>query len=269
VREARYLVQTLTETCVACHSRLPSSSAPRSAAFAHELEEEKLPLDQRAKLAYATRQFDLAAELYEEMIRSGKYSANDLDMAGHLDDYLELSLRVLDEPREALAALETLEKRKDLSPALRQDLTAWIASLRELTTTKPHGSALDRAKTLLGHETERAELEFSRGELVNYLEASGLLHRALERGMAGDRAEAYYLLGWIETRIGRTYWLSQAEAYLETAIRLAPGQPVAQNAYSLLEEFLVAGYTGSGGTHVPPDIQAKLDSLRWVAFPES
>lgn len=268
IREARYLVQTLTETCVACHSRLPSSSAPRSAAFARELERENLPLDERAKLAYATRQFDVAAELYEKMIRSKDYSANDLDMAGHLDDYLELTLRVLREPAEALSTFEGFAKRKDLSPALREDVTAWIASLQRLVKNPPRGNAVERARELLGDDTERGDLSFSRTKLVEHLEASGLLHRALESGMAGDRAEAYYLLGWIETRIGRTYWLSQAEAYLETAIRLAPGRPVAQEAYSLLEEFLVAGYTGSGGTHVPPDIQAKLDQLRWIAYPE-
>lgn len=268
VRESRYLVQTLTETCVACHSRLPSGSAPRSAAFAAELESEHLPLEQRAKLAYATRQFDLAAELYERMIRGKEYSANDLDLSGHLDDYLELTLRVLREPGEALATLETFATRKDLSPALREDVTAWIASLHRLVESPPKGNAIERARALLHAETLSGELAFSRADLVEHLEASGLLHRALDRGMAGNRAEAYYLLGWIETRIGRTYWLSQAEAYLETAIRLAPGTPVAVDAYTLLEEFLVAGYTGSGGTHVPPDIQAKLDTLRWIAFPD-
>ena len=35
-----YLVQTLTETCVACHSRLPGSSAPRSEAFVHDVDVE-------------------------------------------------------------------------------------------------------------------------------------------------------------------------------------------------------------------------------------
>ena len=66
-KEARYLVQTLVETCVACHSRLPADSAPRSQAFAEEEATKALPLDQRAKLAYATRQFALAQKLYEEL----------------------------------------------------------------------------------------------------------------------------------------------------------------------------------------------------------
>ena len=48
-------------------------------------------------------------------------------------------------------------------------------------------------------------------------------------------------------------------------LRLAPGQPIARKAYGLLDEFLVAGYSGSGGTHVPPDLHAKLEQLRRIA----
>lgn len=268
-RETRYLVQTLTETCVACHSRLPAGSAPTSASFTGELATQDLPIDSRAKLAYATRQFDVAAELYEKMITDGEMSANDLDLNGYLDDYLELSLRVLRDPEGPLETLRTFAKRKDLSPALQEDVAAWITSLEKLVKGKPEGDALERAEKLLGVGTQEAHLEFSRAELVDHLEASGLLHRALESGLEGDdRAEAYYLLGWIETRIGRSYWLSQAEAYLETAIRLDPGGDTGERAYLLLEEFLVAGYSGSAGTHVPPDIQTKLDTLRHVAMPE-
>lgn len=71
--------------------------------------------------------------------------------------------------------------------------------------------------------------------------------------------------GVIESRIGRSFWLSQAEAYLETAIRLAPGKPVARNAYGLLAEYLTAGYSGSAGTNLPPDVREKLEVLRGIS----
>ena len=265
VREARYLVQTLTETCVACHSRLPSGSAPTSAAVTAELEAGDLPLEQRAKLAYATRQFDVTADLYEAMLVSEP--PNTLDLSGQVDDYLELTLRVLRNPERAREALLAFAARDDLSPALREDVNAWTAGLAELRGAESNGDAPARAQALVARE-KSGGLTFSRSELPAYLEASGMLHRALAGGLVGEeRAEAYYLLGWIETRIGKSYWLSQAEAYLETAIRVAPRSEVAGLAYALLEEFLVVGYTGSGGTHVPPELQAKLDTLRWIAQP--
>jgi mono/diheme cytochrome c family protein len=263
-REARYLVQTLTETCVACHSRLPSGSAPRSDEFVRETRDLDLSLPERAKLAYATRQFDVAAELYQALFSSREVSANDLDLNGHLADYLELEIRVLRDLERPAATLTRFRQRSDLSPALRADVEAWIAALNAAAARSPSGSPIDDARALLGPEGAEPA---AGGLLVEGLEASGLLHRALAAGTLAmrDRAEAYYVLGVIETRIGRSYWLSEAEAYLETAIRLAPGEPVAQRAYALLDEYLVAGYSGSGGTHVPPDIQAKLEQLRRLA----
>jgi tetratricopeptide (TPR) repeat protein/mono/diheme cytochrome c family protein len=264
-REARYLVQTLVETCVACHSRLPAASAPRSEAFAKSAAELHLDLEERAKLAYATRQFDVAEGLYEELLRSAT-PAGDIDLGGHLDDYLELEVRVRREYAKPARALEAFSRRTDLYPALKTDLTHWIAALNELAARKSQAPSLAEARELVAPHGETSEFVNERTELVEHLEASGILHRLLDTGISGsDRAEAYYLLGLIETRVGRSYWMSQAEAYLETAIRLAPGEPVAQRAYDLLDDYLTAGYSGSGGTFLPPDIADKLELLRGIA----
>jgi hypothetical protein len=264
-REARYLVQTLVETCVACHSRLPATSAPRSEAFAKKAADLELGLEERAKLAYATRQFDVAEGVYEELLRSPTPAA-DIDLGGHLDDYLELEVRVRREYRKPALALEGFSRRGDLYPALKADVAHWIAALRELAARPSDTPSLAEARALVAPPGEDAEPVNERMQLVEHLEASGILHRLLDTGISGgDRAEAYYLLGLIETRIGRSYWMSQAEAYLETAIRLAPGQPVAQQACDLLDDYLTAGYSGSGGTFLPPDIAEKLELLRGIA----
>src|SRR5262249_56679330 len=119
---------------------------------------------------------------------------------------------------------------------------------------------------ILQVEKQRPEVD-ERDALVEYLDASALLHRFVADGRPPhtDQAEAYYWLGLIETRIGRSFWLSQAEAYLETAIRLAPGTPVAARSYALLEDFLTNGYSGSGGQHLPPDVRDKLALLKQIS----
>lgn len=265
-REARYLVQTLTETCVACHSRLPSESAPRSAAFVRDVTMAELPIAKRAKLAYATRQFDVALELYERVLADRELPANEIDMGDHLDDYLELAIRVKRDPQRAASALTAFARRDDVSSRLREEVEGWLAALAKIPPVGDTGDPLRRARDLVVAGGEH--IEGDRRKLIEYFEASGVLHRALEGPLQdAQRAEAYYLLGLIETRTARTYWLSQAEAHLETAIRLAPGQPIAMDAYHLLEEFLVSGYTGTAGMHVPPDVGEKLDQLRWIAEP--
>jgi hypothetical protein len=267
VREARYLVQTLAETCVACHSRLQSGDAPRSSAFLANADVEKLPLRQRAKLAYATRQFDEALVLYEQLLADRTVPAGDIDLEGHLDDYLELVIRVRNDPARADRALARFAERPDLSPALRRELVRWRASLQSIAKRGKVAAPVAEARIEVERvEAQRPEVD-ERDALVEYIDASALLHRYVADGQPphSDQAEAYFLLGVIETRIGRSFWLSQAEAYLETAIRLAPGEPIAADAYALLEDFLMAGYSGSGGTHVPTDVREKLELLREIS----
>jgi hypothetical protein len=74
-------------------------------------------------------------------------------------------------------------------------------------------------------------------------------------------AEAYYLLGAVETRIGQSFWESPADFYLEMAIRMAPGSDSGRKAYAMLEEETVLGFTGSGGEHLPDEERARLDEL--------
>jgi mono/diheme cytochrome c family protein len=263
--QARYLIQELTETCAACHSRLPSGSAPLSAEFISGVAVVELPLEQRAQLAFATRQFDVALETYEEMLTSRQIRANDLHLGGHLVDYLELLIRVRRDRDRAADVLAQFGRRDDLSPALADEVKNWSSALASLPAAKPRGSEIAVARQLATQPAGPLNWEGA-DRLIENLEASSLLHRALEGGLPRtERAEAYYLLGLIETRIGRSYWRSEAEAYLETAIRMAPGEPVAADAYSLLEEFLVSGFTGSAGTQIPPDIDQKLDALRRIA----
>jgi hypothetical protein len=97
--------------------------------------------------------------------------------------------------------------------------------------------------------------------------ASGLLHRRVKLGKpAPASAEAYYLLGVTELRIGSSAWLTEPEAYLEAAIRAAPASPAARRAYVVLEESTLLGYTGSGGEgELPPEAASWLAELRRLA----
>jgi len=262
VREARQLVQIMTETCIACHSRLPAErDAPRSEAFLRDEEVERLPLEGRAKLAYATRNFAAAVVLYERLLAAPPPSATWLDHEGYLDDYLELSIRVRRDWQRPVEPLAAFARRGDLSPSLAEEVARWRSALERLRSGSGVAS-LEEVQALVGRSADAAD---PRDWLVEYLQASGFLHARLEQGIpTGERARAYELLGVLESRIGRSFWLSQAEAFLEAAIRLAPGTPVAARAYELLDDALVAGYA-SRDSELPPDIQRRLDELREVA----
>jgi hypothetical protein len=109
---------------------------------------------------------------------------------------------------------------------------------------------------------DRARFPDDRDALVYDLAASGELHRFADATPPGpDVAFAYFQLGEIESRVGRTFWLSQTDIYLEASIRMAPGAPFAGKALAELRDFLVSGYTGSEGRQVPADVQRRLAEL--------
>jgi hypothetical protein len=265
VDEARFLLHAMTQTCVACHSRLASKRASSLASrFVLEKDIAALPLDERAKLEVATRQFDSAAETYAALFASPDSSPADLDRQGHFDDYLELCIRVLEDYRAPTAVLDRVAARGDVADPLRSNLRGWIDALRTVPTLDAGSPPRQRATLLLKRAEEVSRFPNERIALVYYFAASSLLNRYVNERPPEGRgvAEAYYLLGTIESRVGRSFWVSQTEPFLEAAIRLAPSEPFAEQAYALLEEFLVSGYTGSAGTNVPPEVKRRLLALR-------
>jgi hypothetical protein len=267
-REAQFELHAFTENCVACHSRLPDPhDAALSSHFMDETEIAALPLPERATLAMATRQFDRALATHEAMLTAPEFDVNSLDLIGYLDDYIEVNVRVKRDFERPARALAPFAQRPDLRAGLRSDLNQWVTDLKTYQSALPvEGFEAGRQ---LAKETEAASGKGGEHALlVRYEVASGALLRYLASLPDGDphAAEAYYWLGVIESRVGRSFWLSQTEPYLEAAIRTSPpGDPVAPKAYALLEEFLVGAYTGSSGEHVPPDVKARLAELKRLA----
>jgi hypothetical protein len=262
--EARFLLLELSDHCAACHSRLPDAREhPVGRRLVDDPRVAALAPDERVNLEVATRQFDRALAGYEALFADPARPPADLDLEGQVDGYLEVVVRVQNDPERALRTFSALAQRKDLPPALRENVAAWIASLRALRGRSFPGAPLAEARALVAEAQDVSRHPDDRSALVLYLAASGILHRfSAGEPSRAELAEACYLLGVIESRVGRSFWLSQTEFFLEQAIRLAPQKPFANDAYELLEEFLISGYGGMQASELPPEPRARLDELR-------
>jgi tetratricopeptide (TPR) repeat protein len=262
VAESRFLLRHLTDTCIACHSRLPDDRPhPLGRRLIEDPAIAALPPEERVQLEVATRQFELALSTYESIFADPATSLVEFDLTGNFESYLEVCLRVQEDPERAISHLEKLAARDDLPKRLVGQLKTWIESLQALQKAD-HGPPLERARSLIRTDAETLR-QLHASELVPLIAASGVLQRyvASPSNSRRDQGEAYFLLGVIESRIGRTLWAWQTEHLLETAIHLGPTEPYADEAFDLLEEFLVSGYSGSSGTHVPADVRQRLDDL--------
>lgn len=262
---SRFVLHQLTENCFACHSRLPS---PRrfdlGKHFIEGIKIERLPLKDRVRLQVATRQFDAALEMYEAIFRSPSMAPAQMSLTGAFGDYLKLSLRVRNDFARAIATLEGFRQRPDMPRYLTDYIVSWVEALKELQHRKVRGDPLTRARTLIREGQSRNRFPADRQGLLHFVVASSVLHRYLDSGPTnkGQLSEAYYLLGVTESYISRSFWISETEFFLESAIRLDPKSPLAEKAYVFLEEYTIAGYTGSLGLDLPPDVRAHLEELR-------
>jgi hypothetical protein len=269
--DARFVALHLTESCVGCHSRLPSD---KDAPFAAKLVDDKklrdLSPSERARLAVATRQFDKSLDLYESVLTSPPPPEGEATRGADLTEYLIVAVRVKHDPERAARLLEKLDRRPETAPDVRRELDPWVVTLRsqgKVLTEKP---SLARARSFVEAGRRARPYSFSRAGLIDDLLASSILHGLLEdpKQPTAERAETYYLLGLTDAQVRASPWLSDAAWYLTSAIQTAPHTPLAEKAFDAYEDMTLLSWTGSAGIDVPPDVAAELDRLRALAGPK-
>jgi len=259
---AAFLVQQITEDCIGCHTRLPDDvDSPVAKGFVDETLFAELPLEPRASLQMATRRFDDARLTLEQLLASDEHAALLLNA---LTDYLVVNLRVKRDFERPVAVLEAFATRDDAWPTLRRAVRAWAAALPELAPVVAAEPDLATARRILEQGKALSPVERDHMPLVHWVAASSVLERFIERGGAepAELGEAYYLLGLIEARIGRQYWVTPAPFLLESSIRLAPGEDFAEEAYAILETELLAAWEGTETEELPPEDAERLRELR-------
>jgi hypothetical protein len=265
--ESRFLLQQLTDNCFLCHSRVPSSRPfPLGKHLLDHIPMSQLSPHERVRLAVAARQFDTALTTCEALFRSDDISATEIDLMAFFEDYMRIAIRVNHDFVRVLKALETFRQRPDVPRYLDQQLTGWIDSLKALQNDMGQGDELVRGRDLILQGQRQNRFLADRQGLVYFIAASSLLHRYVNTATKSkpQLAEAYYYLGVAESYVPRTSWISETEFLLETAIRLAPTSKYGKKAFAFLEEYLIVGYSGSSGLHLPSDVKRRLDDLRQI-----
>jgi tetratricopeptide (TPR) repeat protein len=264
---AQFSILQMTEYCVECHSRSPiPSDSPLSKGFVSSEQFEQLELEERARLQFATREFEAGLDTLDRLFASRDVPAAEL--LGAATNYLVVSLRVKQDFERPVAALRTLASRPDLWTYLRLDVERWIEALGSLAprVDLSKSAPIEDAVAILSDAREIIRFPSDRQALVHYVVASTILQRFIEQASTNtEKARAYYLLGLTESRIGRSYWLALPEFFLETAIRLDPAGEAALQAYALIEEETYFAYSfdsEEGEIELPMDVERRLADLR-------
>lgn len=258
---AGFLVRQMVENCIACHSRLRDrEERPLAAGLLQASELVTLPFEEKAALQMATRRFDDALVSLEHRLQEPDYPAL---MLGALTDYLVVSIRVKGDYERPIPVLRRFAARDDVWAALREDVEFWIESLPRLHDRVAGDPDFEVARALVEEARGLDPFPGSHRSLAHLVVASAVLERfVFAHGERDARsAEAYYLRGVIEASIGRNLWVTAGPFMLETAIRMAPSEPFAREAYGLLEQETIAAYEGDKDK-ISREERQNLDELR-------
>ncbi|NNL67853.1 MAG: hypothetical protein HKP30_16515, partial [Myxococcales bacterium] len=213
-------------------------------------------------LLMATRRFDEALDGLEALLADPTVHAATL--LGPLTDYLVVSLRVKGDYERPVRVLERFAARRDVWQKLRLDVQSWVNALPELARRTAGKPSVAKARQLVAMGDQLDVEPGDQGSRAHLVAASAVLERFIAEHTERDAAlaEAYYLRGIVEARIGRNYWVTAAPFLLAEAVRIAPASEPAARAYALLERELILGYEGSDIEELTPEDREHLDSLR-------
>ncbi|MCB9228653.1 MAG: hypothetical protein H6618_03495 [Deltaproteobacteria bacterium] len=265
-----FIVRHLVANCFSCHTRYGTKHSFPTPLIPENLEK-SLRLYELARLKAATRQFDQAVRLFDQILSDPEYSYDELVSEGVITDYFRIMIRVNHDFTKAMEVCDTLLK-KELDKSSVEIIRNWR---KDLNILKDSGyfsapSSLLKAKELLGKvRNVESEDVFPMQSLVLLMTASASLHTlAIDDSLQPQfRAEAYYLLGTAEHLMGSSFWLSESQYFWEASIRTLPHSELARKSFEAIEENVKLGYTGSGGTRIPEEVDQWLNTLERMAAP--
>lgn len=270
---AEWRLRGLYKNCVGCHIRTGVGA---------DLVAEPPRLDgaspdvtlAAAEMLVANHRFEDGSRAYMKVIRealAGKVvSGVGMEAA---EGWLAVRVRVNGELAEAAASIDELlgtfakikgAKSAELSAALK----GWADGLRALEGRTAGSKPVDEAHRLLAPVLEGEDRTRDEKKLPQTLLASGWLHTALESGSLSleQRRRGTYLLAKAYTHLPVRSLEVFAPLYLEQCVREFPRTDEAKWCFADYEQQIVIESTGSDGTHIPEDLQTRMNELRGLAF---
>lgn len=265
---ARWQLMSTISMCMNCHIQMPMTQE-RFGQFANP----KIftsDFDQ-AEFLFATRAFDQALKIYQRLVR--EYPKNKLPRE-QLETALERELayysRLKRDPNEGLTQLKSRHRQKSLPEPLRKNLTAWISqfeSWKKEPAFDPRKASEQQivkfARDNLNETWTSDMMSAENPKLVAHLRVSGILLEYLQTHPESKAVpEVLYWLAICERSINYSFFFSLADFYLRECMIKFAADPTAKKCFKEYESQKIFGYTGSSGTHLPPEVVKDLKQLK-------
>lgn len=252
---ARYEVISVTRFCVECHTRMPGgpqNMLDRSQPFLREM-----PTIDRAEYLISARDFDAA---YDLLLGTLEHAGATTPPGMAYDRVAKLALQIAVQFKQSTRltrdVIKTITENPNLPYYLKERARGWKRSLEEWEKEKPTPETLWSLRKMV--EDRATDIEALRA-------LPRVLARLSAHPDSTENAELLSLAGQCYEAIDEISSLGLGQNYYEACIRAQPHSAVARGCYTRLEGSISAGYTGTGGTRVPGDVQSELRALKELA----
>ncbi len=263
---SRYIIRNATNYCISCHTQ--SDRGPKFLGMEADPFYQKLNSLDRTNYLIAVRRFDEAVLEFEKAMNSPDVALWPFPSLESVTlKILAVAVRVKKDPKMAERIITRMVQSKWAPVYLQMSGIKWREGIDEWSRAKTKPKTLGDAKKLISAAVKKqAESPMSRAGLIEYLQASGVLHDLLNDKKPGkDYAETLYYAGIASESLRELDLLDTSERYFETCIRHLPHSPQARNCYIRLESAQIAGYSESESGRLPPSVRANLDALKKLA----
>jgi tetratricopeptide (TPR) repeat protein len=263
-----WMLKSTLGVCMNCHTQLPSVSTHLTTLNqAHILSN---PFEE-AEFLFVIRNFDEAMKLYRGALNGypkNVVSVDSLEKAIYRQ--LFYYVRVKRDFPELIKVLDEDLKNAQLPRNLQKKLEGLKAAAVSMKTEPYPVFTGTQEGELRKHVEGKLQAELSgkfdfgspRREL-EYLKISSVLFEYLEQNPATPlKPDILYWLSFCESRYSHQLLYSMPELYLKQCVLEFPKNPVAKKCLTEYQDLVTMAYSGSGGTHVPPEVAKEIKVMQ-------
>lgn len=266
----RNKIRTATSFCFECHTALSTTQSYK--VVEKRVHDWNLTPPQLADFYAATRQFDKALKSYQYVLMEASSEGGDAsEVARSLKNALSLSIRVKQDPQEALKLLAIVGDRNDLPAFFNTQVSQWKKDVESWKKEKSLGSVsakeyLNKALDLVRRAKKMQTYPADHIADVTYLRAINYIHESLKLENDNDlRSQAYALLGTAYAVLEDPLLWNLDTVYFEACVREVPHTALAQQCFNRYAQQMYFGFSGSAGVDMPAEDVTKLKELQVLA----
>jgi len=254
--------------CASCHTQDRKMKRAFGVSKIRELDEYL-----SAEFSYLTRDYESSLTSFDNYLESDERTLQRDGNAFYR--VLVINAEVFADPALASQTLKSMRKAVSGDSVFYRHIGEWISVLDRLAAdpgalTSPLGKkSVSELDDYLDSEWPviRGTLSWAAQEAYWVLIRSEL-NRFLSGASSGPNVpKLLYWLAVSDRALQYRFYSSLSRGYLEQCIEGHPKDPYAKRCLEEYEMLVLVSFSGSSGTHVPYEVQARLNELRRIVYP--